>query len=56
LENIKSCGEFVVPTVRKRSSAASNSVQNFKNEAEKDDAADAAEDFEFDTCYEKVML
>lgn len=56
LENIKSCGEFVITNARKRSSAAATSVQNFKNEVEKEDADDAIEEFEFDTCYEKVML
>lgn len=34
LENIKSCGEFVQPSARKRSSAAAATVQNFKKEAE----------------------
>ena len=58
LENIKSCGEFVQPPARKRSSAAASTVQNFKKEAEQAASEESAglSQFQYETCYHKVML
>lgn len=58
LENIKSCGAFLLPSARKRSSAAASTVQAFKKEAEQaaNEEAVGLAQFQYETCYHKVML